>query len=338
VLACGGLETTRLMLASRAADGRALGDHSGHLGLWYMGHVSGVIARVRFSTPPRSTIYGFERDVDGTPVRRRFSIAGDVQVKYEVPNTIGFLANPELADPRHGNGILSFAHLALRSPLGDRISPAAQRARIADGGTRDLPEDGATRRHAANVAKDLPAILGFAFAAGRRRLRARGHNVPGLFAAYSAENCYPLQYSGEQLPNRQSRVTLAADRDAVGMPRLKIDLRFSRQDVDGILRCHEIWDEYLRDQGCGRLEYLSREPDQLAWSKLGGGTHQLGTTRMSALPKDGVVDKDLAVHGLANVFVASSSVLPTSGQANPTFMVMVLALRLADHLGKVLAS
>src|SRR5208282_4742818 len=41
VLACGGLETTRLLLASRGPHGGALGDHSGHLGSWYMGHVGG---------------------------------------------------------------------------------------------------------------------------------------------------------------------------------------------------------------------------------------------------------------------------------------------------------
>ena len=333
VLACGGLETTRLLLASPDLNGRPLGDHSGQLGRWYMGHVGGVIARVRFCTPARQTIYGYERDVDGTPVRRRLSIASAVQLKHELPNAIGFLANPDLADPRHRNGILSLAYLALRSPFGERIAPAAQRVKVAEGDPRGW-SDRATRLHVDNVMRDFPSVVSFAFKAGMRRFHARGHGTPGLFAAYSGENCYPLQYHGEQIPNRQSQVTLADDRDAVGMPRLKIDLKFSQSDVDGILRCHQIWNEYLRDKGCGRLEYLSREPGQVVWNELGAGTHQLGTTRMSMRPQDGVVDKNLAVHGFANLFVASSSVMPTSGQANPTFMVMVFALRLADHLGK----
>jgi choline dehydrogenase-like flavoprotein len=59
---------------------------------------------------------------------------------------------------------------------------------------------------------------------------------------------------------------------------------------------------------------------------------------MSVRPQDGVVDKNLAVHGFTNLFVASSSVMVTSGQANPTFMVMVFALRLADRLGKYLGT
>jgi hypothetical protein len=95
VLACGGLETTRLLLASRGPRGGALGDHSGHLGSWYMGHVGGLISNVRFATPPRSTIFGYERDIDGTYVRRRFSVSRAAQRKYQLPNTIAFLANPD---------------------------------------------------------------------------------------------------------------------------------------------------------------------------------------------------------------------------------------------------
>lgn len=116
------------------------------------------------------------------------------------------------------------------------------------------------------------------------------------------------------------------------MPRLNIDLRFSQADVDGILRCHEMWDEYLRRNGCGRLEYVSPDPGSVVWRNMRGGTHQLGTTRMASKAEDGVVNEHLAVHGMTNLFVASSSVSLTSSQAIPTFMVIVLALRLADRL------
>lgn len=57
---------------------------------------------------------------------------------------------------------------------------------------------------------------------------------------------------------------------------------------------------------------------------------------MSASPSDGVVDQDLSVHGIANLYVASSSNFVTSGQANSTFMVVAFALRLADHLHRQL--
>jgi hypothetical protein len=340
VLACGGLETTRLLLASRGPHGRSIGDHSGHLGSWYMGHVGGVIANIRFCTPPRSTVFGYERDIDGTYVRRRLSITDEAQRTRELPNTIAFLANPDLADPRHRNGILSFAYLALRSPLGELVTPVAQRLSVAGRGvpgrTADTAAQASVRAHLMNVARDCPSVARFAVGFGARRFLAGGRKVPGLFSMYSRENCYPLQYHGEQIPVRQSRVSLASKRDSIGMPRLNIDLRFSQADVDGIIRCHEVWDEYLRKNGCGRLEYVSRDPDSVVWSRMGGGTHQLGTTRMASNAEDGVVNEHLAVHGMTNLFVASSSVLLTSSQANPTFMVIVLALRLVDRLKLIL--
>jgi len=339
-LACGGLETTRLMLASRGPRGGPLGDHSGHLGSWYMAHVDGVIAKIRFSTPPHATVCGFERDVDGTYVRRRFSIDRDVQVNHELPNVIAFLANPDLADYRHHNGVLSLAYVMLRSPVGRLVAQPEQRRPVAGDKAVGSVDDGAGRApvapHLLNVARDCPSVARFAVGLGMRRVLARGRKTPGFFTAYSRENLYPLQYHGEQVPNRRSRVSLSSDRDLVGMPKLRIDLRFLQQDVDGVLQCHQVWDEYLRKSGCGRLEYLTDDPGALAWNRMGGGSHQIGTTRMAARAEDGVVDRHLAVHGVGNLFVASSSAFLTSSQANPTFMIVTFALRLADRLKSVL--
>jgi choline dehydrogenase-like flavoprotein len=62
------------------------------------------------------------------------------------------------------------------------------------------------------------------------------------------------------------------------------------------------------------------------------GNHHLGTTRMADRSEDGVVDRNCRVHGLDNLYVAGSSVFPTGSHANPTFMIVALAHRLADHL------
>jgi len=69
------------------------------------------------------------------------------------------------------------------------------------------------------------------------------------------------------------------------------------------------------------------------WSEnLGWYGHHMGTTRMSESPKSGVVDANCCVHGIANLYIASSSVFPTCGFANPTLTILALALRLADHI------
>jgi choline dehydrogenase-like flavoprotein len=62
------------------------------------------------------------------------------------------------------------------------------------------------------------------------------------------------------------------------------------------------------------------------------GAHHCGTTRMHDDPKRGVVDRECRVHGVANMYVAGSSVFPTVGFANPTLTLVALSLRLADHL------
>ena len=60
--------------------------------------------------------------------------------------------------------------------------------------------------------------------------------------------------------------------------------------------------------------------------------HPMGSTRMSDNPETGVVDADCKVHGVEGLYIAGGSVLPTSGHANPTLMMLALTLRLADHL------
>ena len=83
-----------------------------------MAHVEGSIANLRFSTPPRQTVFGYERDTDGVYVRRRFSFSAEYQREHGLPNVVSWLGNWELPDARHGYGQLSFIYLALTSPLG----------------------------------------------------------------------------------------------------------------------------------------------------------------------------------------------------------------------------
>jgi choline dehydrogenase-like flavoprotein len=77
--------------------------------------------------------------------------------------------------------------------------------------------------------------------------------------------------------------------------------------------------------------WLDGEPDA-ARPHLEDTYHHHGTTRMSAAPSEGVVDADCRVWDVPNLFVAGSSVFPTSGYANPTLTIVALAIRLADTL------
>jgi choline dehydrogenase-like flavoprotein len=340
VLACGGLDTTRLLLASPRPNGEPIGNHSDHLGRWYMGHVEGVVANIHFSTPPQETVYDYVKDIDGVYVRHRISLTREFQHEHGLPNVVAWLANPELADPRHRSGALSFAYLVLASPLGHLFSPDAQRLSLTGNKVPGAPygpvaDNGSIRDHLLNLLRHPAATARFVVGFGGKRLGRRRRRMPGFFIG-SPINTYPLQYHGEHIPHRESRVTLGDDRDSLGMPRLRIDLRFSEEDAEGVVRAHRHWDEYLRRTGFGRLEPLYEDLKEAVQARIGGGFHQIGTTRMSARPEDGVVDRNLAVHGISNLYVVSSSTFVTSGQANSTFMIIVFAVRLAEHLRALL--
>ena len=335
VIASGGLETTRLLLASRGPDGRAIGDHSGQLGRFYMAHIEGSIATLVLHTPPDATIYGYEKDVDGVWVRRRISLTAEAQRRLRVPNIVGWIGNHELPDPTHRSGPLSLAYLLLASPLGRILSPPPQRLALTGKDIPGIPyrptEPGRLRDHVRNIVQEFPATLKWAFEFGFGRFLRRGRRSPGFFI-FNPDNRYPLQYHGEHLPHADSRVELSETADELGMPRLRIDLKFSDADVQGVIDAHRAWDEHLRATGTGHLEYYAGDLSEHINATIGGGFHQAGTTRMSEDPKDGVLTPELAVHGYQNLHVISSSAFVTSGQANSTFMIVVFALRLVDRI------
>jgi choline dehydrogenase-like flavoprotein len=138
--------------------------------------------------------------------------------------------------------------------------------------------------------------------------------------------------SCEQAPNPNSRVGLSERRDALGLPRISLDWRLTEQDRLSFYRhLHSLALEFGA-LGIGRMRKLV--PGETDWPQpVGGGSHHMGTTRMSDSPRHGVVDRNCRVHGIGNLYLAGSSIFPTSGVSNPTLTIIALTLRLADHLG-----
>ncbi len=135
----------------------------------------------------------------------------------------------------------------------------------------------------------------------------------------------------EQAPNPASRLVLSDERDPLGRQRVRLDWQLMELDFGTLWRSQEVLSETVRQAGVGEFRgSLDREGE---WRRrVTGGRHHMGTTRMSASPSSGVVDRDCRVHGVANLYVAGSSVFPNVGYANPTLTIVALALRLADHL------
>lgn len=139
----------------------------------------------------------------------------------------------------------------------------------------------------------------------------------------------------EQAPNPNSRVTLDTEKDALGMPRATLHWELTPFEKRSIRTIHHLIGQQVGVAGIGRvklMEYLEDEKDNTWPSFTGGGWHHMGTTRMSVDPKDGVVDANCKVHGIANLYTAGASNYVTAAAPNPTLTVIALTLRLSDHL------
>ena len=330
VLACGGLETTRLLLSVQRRLPNHFGGTGGALGRYYMGHLQGSIATIQLTDPADVRDLDLRLDKHNVYVRRRFSFSGAAQREHRLLNTSFHADNPPFYEPGHRNSTLSLVFLALSiPPIGRRILAEGIRLRHIG------PKPRRYGAHLKNIARrpfraasDVLQILRKRYLSPVRK--------PG-FVLRNDGGTYGLHYHGEHVPNPDSRVTLNDSIGVDGQPGLEIDFRYAQQDIDSVLAAHEYLDQQLQASGRGRLVYLEAEDKRDASVRVqaSDGFHHIGTTRMSVDPGDGVVDSDLRVHGVDNLFIASSSVFRTSGEANPTFLAACLAVRLARHLAEI---
>ena len=132
----------------------------------------------------------------------------------------------------------------------------------------------------------------------------------------------------EPLPNPDSRVRLSQARDRLGLRRTALDWQLDGRTLATVQRTQEVIRDGLAGLGyAAEIPDAENEPTMLKWC-----WHHMGTTRMSADPRHGVVDSDCRVHGIDNLFIAGSSVFPTCGKDMPTLTIVALALRLAERI------
>ena len=152
----------------------------------------------------------------------------------------------------------------------------------------------------------------------------------------SGGRAYSLGCGLELMPDPDRRLVLTGEKDALGMPRLKLNMHIADSDFSLYRRTLvELGRQLLASKaGMLRINKHSRA-DWMA--TMDWGHHHIGTTRMGHDPRTSVVDANLRVHGLGNLFVTGSSTFPTYGASNPTLNLIAVTLRLGDHLKKVLA-
>jgi choline dehydrogenase-like flavoprotein len=143
----------------------------------------------------------------------------------------------------------------------------------------------------------------------------------------------------EQSPNPLSRVTLGDQKDELGVPQANLNWAFTSLEKKSIRKIYEMVGQQAGEAGIGRvrlMEELWDPNDEALPVTTSGGWHHMGTTRMSDDPKKGVVDADCKVHGIQNLFIAGSSCFTTGSAVNPTYTIVALSIRLADHVKDLL--
>jgi choline dehydrogenase-like flavoprotein len=319
VIAIGGLETPRLLLASRSVHPQGIGNEHDLVGRFYMCHLSGTIGALTLNIPREDVSYGYELTWDGVYCRRRFALRPEAQRDLRVNNVIFRLHHLRPSDPSHRSGVLSAIYLA-RSIISYEYSKRLH----------SVDRAGALSSHIFNVAREPFGTLGFVSNWFCKR-NLGGRKFPSLIVESQA-NVLSLEFLAEQQPNPQSRVTLCPKRDRLGMPKLFVDWRHCAGDIATISQALRSFSEELRAWGGGDFRYDPQEVEACALRDGAFGGHHIGTARMARESRQGVVDENCRVHGVSNLYIAGSAVFPTSSQANPTLTIVALALRLADHL------
>ncbi|MEM6890612.1 MAG: GMC family oxidoreductase [Pseudomonadota bacterium] len=301
VLACGAVENARQLMLANLRNGTSFGDSGGFLGTCYMDHPTGGSGFV-WPHEALNDKVNWAQDLvsaDGTDMRYVWRLHEDVLERERLSNA-QFYVIPYSSD----------------SSVRQRKRDAWQGYQ----GLKSLAKWTLNREgHNFSLSRSYCNFITNADAMAGEYLFPRG-----------AVNRMLLKYETEQQPDKASRITLTETQDRLGLPLPNLHWSPSEDDRQSVIRTTELIGQAVGAADLGRLAFEDGR-DERYWNMV-TSWHQLGTTRMSVAPSDGVVNENALVHGTQNLFVAGGSIMPTGGRANPTLTITALSIRLADHL------
>lgn len=306
VLAAGGIENARLLLASNNVQKAGLGNANDLVGRYFMDHPRMMCGKVRFRPGnARNKLYDIKYhyqnaavSAHGTKISSQFAPKQELMEREKLLNSRVWLYSRWYGEGTAGSEAL----IHCKEALLQKDQPG-----------RSLKTDMATM-----IAHPLHTV---------------GYGLTRLLQWPALITDVTLQAIVEAVPDPDSRVTLSTDkRDRFGMPRVKVEWRLGEQVKRTFDKTFALLAQELQMAGIADVE-LDAPLEGRHWPvKLEGTWHHMGTTRMHDSPREGVVDRDCKVHGMSNFYVAGSSVFPTVGANFPTITIAALSLRLAGHL------
>lgn len=302
VMCFGGIENARMLLAFNEAHDNKLGNKYDNVGRYFMEHP--VVRGAHFFAHDTSIFNLYQSaQLDGRIAVGFFNFQEDFLRANKLTNLrmpITPQTNYMLSD-----GISSH-HI-----LGDAFAAG------------EFPEDFGT--HVMNYIRDIDMVA--------EAVVRKGFNKK-LFDSADEIGGYELAVMMEQTPHRDNRVKLSGAMDIYGIKKLEIDWEIKEEDKERFWRGLEFFAQEVAANSLGRVKLLKERSQRLWGDQLGYGHHHMGTTRMSADYKMGVVNSDQLVYGTQNFYVAGSSVFPTGGHVPPTLTIVATTIRLADKIRK----
>ena len=319
MLALGGIETARLLLASDP-EGPGIGNHSDHLGRYYACHFENTLGRL--TVVRGQAAFDFEKTNDGVYCRRKLQFSAEVQRRQQLLNCAFRLHFPAYSDAAHGSPVLSAIYLA-KSALIREYQAILQHG-------NETAVQSSVAAHMRNVLLGPAALARFAYQwLFLRQLATR--KLPYTLIR-NRDGSYPLEFNSEQIPQASNRITLMAERDKDGVPRSRVSWGLCEADIESAQRAFLLLQEVVAKHSDCRVEIDAAALLPAIRRSVPLGGHHMGTCRMAASSQDGVVDANCAMFEQPNVFIASAAVFRTNSYANPTLTIVALAVRLAAHL------
>jgi choline dehydrogenase-like flavoprotein len=325
VLACGGIENARLLLLSNSVLPRGLGNEYDLVGRYFMDHPCGSMGAIITDTPERLT-RPYDRNL-GKGLAPAFPEIGLSPAFQQAHRILNGRVHPFAVEGPVPQGIRSLRDFRAAWRPSVRNENALLEARLCAALKNAPSNEDDTRARSDNLAM-LALRVGLGSVDIAKAMLQKLDNKPVV-----RSNRVELIGYFEQAPNPDSRIMLAEERDVLGLPKVCVDWRLTALDRYTYRTAAALFGAELAGACDGIYQpaaWLS-ESDS-ATAQVHTTAHHLGTTRMSDDPQQGVVDQQCRVHGMDNLHIAGSSVFPTGGWAFPTFTIVALSLRLADHL------
>jgi len=326
VLAASGIENPRLLLVSNKMHHNGLGNRYDTVGRYLMDH---PVARLgRFSAQDcravmdRFGFFGLKHQGRTHMYAHGLVPSPELQEREELVHSAVYMLE-ERAPDDPWDALKRLLRAKSEHPLADLAAVASSPCLLAKGIGMRVFESQAMTRHLKDWVVDTMIKHNPNFVVREYRSRGLPHKLTGVL----------LDGIAEQPPDPESRITLSNKTDALGVPMARVDWRMPEAAQRTLIRLGHLLAREMPRIGlpAPRLEtWVAEErPQDSAITDMG---HTLGTTRMSEDPKLGVVDPNCQVHDVAGLYIAGGSVFPTSGHANPTLMILALAVRLADRI------